>query len=355
MEFESAFQLALNKSIAFVIYREPGTQNPIWLFSKDTPKAEAQFEMKSGFWMHPFVQSKETPAFCTQPDFEFEGWNLPDDIEDLLHSADQKSESISAPIEISHTEYISQLEKGIDFLKEGKLKKFIFSRVKTQENSTAKTIQAFRNLERLYPDAFVYFIQHPRYGSWMGATPETLIHHQNQTAQTVALAGTQPLNTSYTWGEKEQEEQALVTEFIESTLAQHQVTPTKKGPFTVEAGKVAHIKTELSWQTQNHDTAYWSSLINDLHPTPAVCGLPRNKAFDYIKELEPQDRRYYSGFLGRIHDNKKFKLYVNLRCMEVFENVLALRLGGGITARSVAEDEWLETEEKAKTLLAALQ
>ena len=90
------------------------------------------------------------------------------------------------------------------------------------------------------------------------------------------------------------------------------------------------------------------------HPTPAVCGLPQEKAFQFIQNTELHNRSYYTGFLGPVWLHEKLDLYVNLRCMQVFENYLALHLGGGITKDSEPQKEWQETCDKAQTLLAVL-
>ena len=93
--------------------------------------------------------------------------------------------------------------------------------------------------------------------------------------------------------------------------------------------------------------------IRDLHPTPAVCGLPKEKSLDIIYKTEPYDREYYAGYLGMV-ENDSVDFYVNLRCMKIYENAAALFVGGGITANSDAKKEWQETELKAKTLLNIL-
>jgi isochorismate synthase len=97
------------------------------------------------------------------------------------------------------------------------------------------------------------------------------------------------------------------------------------------------------------------NLTKAFHPTPAVCGVPLQKAKEVIAELEPHKRSYYTGYLGIVSPNKELNLFVNLRCLQVLPNRLALYLGGGITANSNAEKEWAETNFKAETLLSELE
>ena len=87
-----------------------------------------------------------------------------------------------------------------------------------------------------------------------------------------------------------------------------------------------------------------------LHPTPAVCGLPKEETYRIIRENEGYDRSYYSGFIGWLAPEGKSDLYVNLRCMNILRGSFVLYAGGGILASSEIESEWLETEAKMQTM-----
>ena len=103
-----------------------------------------------------------------------------------------------------------------------------------------------------------------------------------------------------------------------------------------------------------------AQLLNKLHPTPAVCGLPKETAKNFILEHEGYDRSFYTGFLGEINLNSggeksaNTHLFVNLRCMELFEDKAVLFVGGGITNDSNNEKEWEETVAKSSTMKAIL-
>ena len=87
-----------------------------------------------------------------------------------------------------------------------------------------------------------------------------------------------------------------------------------------------------------------------LHPTPAVCGLPKEEAYRFILANEGYDRSYYSGFIGWLDPNGTTDLYVNLRCMNISPTTFTLYAGGGLLAASRLEDEWQETEDKLDTM-----
>ena len=178
---------------------------------------------------------------------------------------------------------------------------------------------------------------------------------KNQHFQTVALAGTQrdlglpPENV--VWGEKEIEEQAIVERYIEATLRRERANYQKTVPYTSKAGKLLHLKTKFRFRPPNSVFNF----IKALHPTPAVCGIPKKPAKDFIVHHEKHQRDYYSGFLGPLNINFQSNLFVNLRCMQVFKDKFALYIGGGITADSNAEKEWEETEIKSQTLADVIE
>ena len=91
-------------------------------------------------------------------------------------------------------------------------------------------------------------------------------------------------------------------------------------------------------------------LIEKLHPTPAVCGVPITKAQTFIHEHEGYERKYYTGFLGEYGINDTTDLFVNLRCMEINEKAINIYVGCGITAESNPTNEYIETENKSLTM-----
>jgi isochorismate synthase len=89
--------------------------------------------------------------------------------------------------------------------------------------------------------------------------------------------------------------------------------------------------------------------MNTLHPTPAVCGLPREKAKELIQKIEQHDREYYTGLIG-LEQGENVDVYVILRCLKFNESTLNVFVGAGITASSVPELEARETRWKAESL-----
>ena len=172
------------------------------------------------------------------------------------------------------------------------------------------------------------------------------------------MAGTQLLDEdseNITWTNKEKEEQHLVSLFIESNLSELGIHDFDKvGPINVSAGHIAHIQTQfkIPFSSLNEKEG---KFIASLHPTPAVCGLPKAEAYLMIHKAEQHQRRYYTGFLGPWKLANQSQLFVNLRCAELDTNKINIYVGGGLTASSSNKDEYKETVYKSKTLLSIVE
>ena len=89
--------------------------------------------------------------------------------------------------------------------------------------------------------------------------------------------------------------------------------------------------------------------IKSLHPTPAVCGYPKNDARRFILEHEPNERELYTGYITCALEGVSYA-FVNLRCAKVFSNGIRIFAGGGINKWSDPESEWLETKQKIESV-----
>ena len=260
------------------------------------------------------------------------------------HPATGKSSRV--PKETSFENYAEQFQNYQSAFKNTQVQKAILSRIKNiQRPADFDPVNYFQKLNETYSDALVYLVLHPRYGIWMGATPEFLLRKKRNIYSTMSLAGTQLKSTPpYRWGPKEIEEQEMVSTHIREVLSNLDVCEVRESaPETIEAGNVAHIKTLFEFQSAEKG---YREIIKHLHPTPAIAGLPVDSAVKLIDKTESHDRCLYSGTIGR-KTRDSIDFYVNLRCMQVFESTLSLYLGGGITAASELKSEWVETEKES--------
>jgi isochorismate synthase len=212
-------------------------------------------------------------------------------------------------------------------------------------------IDIFSQLNLNYKNTFNYLVSIKNVGCWIGATPELLAEFENNHFKTVALAGTKH-DFNIKWTNKEKEEQQFVSNYIFNQLKDKVKKIEKTTIETIKAGEVFHLKTSFNGLiNKNKD---WTEIVKTLHPTPATCGLPKNKSQQLINSIELHQRNFYTGFLGILSPKHKL-LMVNLRCMQISDNNAFLYLGGGITAKSNPEKEWEETINKSKTLLNVIQ
>lgn len=269
---------------------------------------------------------------------------------EINHSPNKVLDTFSIPDHTSFAAYSAHFEKFQEAFANKGIRKAILSRIlNVKRPAQFNPIEAFAKLCESRKDTFNYLVLHPTQGLWMGASPEILLRKERENAQTVSLAGTQPKSKEkYIWNEKELEEQELVSEHIRSILRNAEIKNLKEvGPNTSEAGDVAHLKTTFDFEIEPDLNPL--DMVDQLHPTPAISGLPVAKATELIKQTESHKRQLYTGYLGLV-DNDGIDIYVNLRCMQIHCDKISIFVGGGITDKSILEDEWLETEAKAKTM-----
>ena len=267
--------------------------------------------------------------------------------------ADQEIAWQSLPAQTSREDYFKRIAYFLSELRNGKLDKVVLSRIILVDKPAAfDPFNCFESLATAYPETFTYLLYHPLVGLWSGASPELLLQNSGEQFATMALAGTQATNKthSYEWRDKEREEHAMVGRHIEAVLNAKAATITQKeGPVTIETGRVAHLQTSFLFALDSNVNI--QHLVDALHPTPAVAGLPVMPAVSSLLAHEGYDRRYYCGYLGETDGQRNARLFINLRCMQIGERQIALYSGGGITAASDATEEWNETEQKSLTLL----
>ncbi|MDO5608106.1 MAG: isochorismate synthase [Capnocytophaga sp.] len=334
--------------LPFVIFRNPQSDIVQLLYQHDDDCHFFNYTFDNeGFVLAPFRSEQGAPIFIKseavlqatyQPDQNF---STPTD-ENLSYDHDEK---------LAHNELI---EKAIREIDRGTLEKVVISRKITLEKAVSP-IESFQKMLSRYHSAFCYLFSHPKVGTWLAATPETLLKFENQTLTTMALAGTQSYHEGEKpeWTQKEKDEQQIVTNVIVRKIHPHVEQLTVSKPKTVRAAGVVHLCTDIQAEISDSNTIF--TILRDLHPTPAVCGFPNEAARQFIVDNEAYDRSFYTGYCGVIGTNQTAELYVNLRCMQINKNQTYIYVGGGIIRESNADSEWDETQNKAMTMYAIIR
>ena len=241
----------------------------------------------------------------------------------------------------------------------GTFRKIVLARC--ADETTAEPVspeELFLRACQRYPRMFIALVYTSQTGYWLTATPEILLDNEGQQWRTIALAGTMKLEAdqlqgegeTVTWSTKNIQEQRYVATYITECLERFVCDFHEEGPRTVRAANLVHLRSDFTFMLP--DTDHLGDLLQTLHPTPAVCGLPKQDAFRFITHNEHTPRRYYSGFMGPIGPSTH--LYVSLRCMNIEGRRYHLYAGGGLLKDSILEQEWLETEAKLETMRSLL-
>lgn len=341
-----------SRAKAFAIYKRPDASTA-QLIVQQTGELEAalsldKIDVWQGYVVAPFYIENNCPLLLIRAEICME---LP------LDEPSDESKVLIPSTECT-SQYSKVFQTFIEALQAGKFKKIVLSRNETIETpAKQEPLQLMRAACNNYPNSFVSLWHTEPSGTWLMASPEVLIEKNGQW-HTMALAGTQTLSPSAMeidtsgWDEKNRREQNIVEEYIEEVLQRKGISYLKSNPRPVRAGQLSHLCTHFYFNFPKQESI--SALLKELHPTPAVCGLPKETTLNFIREQEPQSRKYYAGFNGPLQLNGETHLFVTLRCMNIQEGQATLYAGGGLIDTSKLENEWKETIKKMSTMKVLL-
>jgi isochorismate synthase len=302
-----------------------------------------ELEKYHGFVLIPFETTMEHPVLMIRPDVCL---NLT--VDHLKNEVKPFRAEVYDGDKTEYTEVFSKFHDAVN----SDFSKLVLSR-KIEGTYEGDELSVFIKACEKYPRAMVYLCHTQEEGTWIGSTPEILLSGSHSHYRTVALAGTMPFAEYLEWSDKNKEEQAIVARYIRNTLAPYLSVLEEEGPYTSRAGHLAHLKTEFHFSPLSSVSP--TKFIELLHPTPAVCGMPKDEAKKFILNTEPYDRCYYSGVVGVLDTKGETNLYVNIRCAHFKKGKVTLYAGGGILPDSNVDSEWNETESKLQTICSVLK
>jgi isochorismate synthase len=391
IKLEALFSASVSAGLPIALWQLPGARNIQTMIELSDTVSAARITLNRkdrGFAVSPFSNPEGRETLFLRGDLYFEttadglveGSELAGNLEkqerkkaliqrmNRLESSTREeaplwhNRSIAPTTQSEKQGYCQLVANGIRAITDRDFSKLVLSRTKVV--SLPDDFNIVRTFERIceeYPKVFTYLFSIPKVGTWMGATPEILASlTRDNMFHTVALGGTQVMTpenfNNPVWGKKELDEQAFISRYIADCFTKIGLEKfNQEGPRTILAGNLLHLKTTFSVDlTELQSPHRASELLELLHPTPAVCGIPKKEAAAYIVENEGYDRRFYTGFLGPMGTKDESHLYVNLRCMQLHHNQAILYVGAGITNESDPDKEWLETEAKCQTLLKVI-
>ena len=347
------------QNLPFVLFCKPDSDKVVGVFQKNDHIYFLETFEEKGFAFAPF-DAEEVPYIPLEHS---------DVYVETVHSKNYYFEpKTSNPNGVIGKDFFEEMvSKAVEAINDKQFLKVVLSRKEEVAVPDFDIQTTMRKMIYQYPNAFKYCFSHPKIGTWLGATPEQFLNTNGNALKTVALAGTQLATNSKNiiWQGKEEIEQQLVTDFIVDSLEDLVKEITISSPYSVKAGNLWHIKTDILARLKSKKSL--KKIITALHPSSAVCGLPKQAAKEFILENESYNREYYSGFLGELNiDFVTFRtlqtdLFVNLRCMKIIiasksaMTKAQLFIGCGITKDSNPVDEYIETVNKSMTMKKILE
>ena len=153
---------------------------------------------------------------------------------------------------------------------------------------------------------------------------------------------------------KDRSEHLLTAEEMAEVLAPRlDDMQVEKDPRVLSLARIQHLETAISGRARPGEDIL--SLVQALHPTPAVCGSPREEASALIRASEPFDRGWYAGPVGWFDLAGEGDFVPALRATIGAGSHWRLFAGAGIVAGSDPDEEWAETALKFEPALRALQ
>ncbi|KEK23984.1 isochorismate synthase DhbC [Bacillus gaemokensis] len=298
-----------------------------------------------------------------------------------LDSTDRVQQSPALTYEMkpvpAPSEYMRGVEQGVAKIKSGDLKKIVLSRSLDLKSPEKVDIQKLlRDLAEHNKHGYTFAVDLPksqeenddaskqRSRTLIGASPELLVSRSGMQVISNPLAGSRPRSEDPVEDKRRAEEllssakdlheHAVVVEAVATALRPYcRTLHVPEKPSLINSEAMWHLSTEVKGELLDASVSS-VELALALHPTPAVCGTPTEKAREAIKEIEPFDREFFTGMLGWSDLNGDGEWIVTIRCAEVEENSLRLFAGAGIVAESKPEDELAETSAKFRTMLRAM-
>jgi len=372
---------AIESNYAVAVWRLPNDDTKHLIISKqhEVLGPDSQLEdLPSGFIFAPFDKSADRTFLKADFLFSFSDKKIktpqsPLEVSSVAWLNVQFAEKSShtprpyilkySPTAGSKETFVKMVEDGIAEIEKGTFEKIVPSRAQQVAiRPDFDFVQTFQNLSDANPNAFVSLVSSAETGTWFGATPESLVRVEDKSIfKTIALAATQVYREgmdlkAVAWTQKDIEEHALVERYIVNSFKKIRLREfDEHGPKTVVAGNLLHLKSVFSVDmVATNFPQLGSTMLQLLHPTSAVCGVPLEPSLQFLRNNEGYDRQYYSGYLGPVNFDNNIDIFVNLRCAQLLDKQAILYAGAGVTIDSVAELEWKETEVKLKTLSDAL-
>ena len=265
----------------------------------------------------------------------------------------------------SRAEWRESVTAATDRIAAGELRKVVLAQALRASLSEPISIpDVLARLGETYPDCYRFLVEpDDGTGGFFGATPERLVGLRGRTVETGALAGTtgrgetpaedEWLAEELLDDEKNSHEHELVVGAVRAQLEPHAASIRTGTRRIRRLATVQHIETPITAELGTDEHVL--TLVEALHPTPAVGGLPPARALATIRDTEPFERGWYAAPVGWFDAAGYGSFAVALRSAIARGDVATLFAGVGIVADSDPDREWDEVQLKYRPILDELE
>lgn len=257
-------------------------------------------------------------------------------------------------------EWCAAVTEATARIRAGELDKVVLAReVLVSGDQPIDATAVLTRLRATYPDCFVFSVD-----GFVGASPELLVSRHGDVVRAQPMAGTAPRR-----GDANADAR-LAANLLASTTYRHEHQVTidvvhdtllpfcsyvdyEAEPSVVALANVQHLATSVEGRL-SHPPASVLELRDTLHPTPAVCGRPREAARALLAELEGFDRGRYAGSVGWVDRHGNGTWAISIRCAQLDGAIARTWGGNGIVATSDPDVELDETKAKFQAMLSAI-
>jgi len=260
----------------------------------------------------------------------------------------------------SPASWCALVEDATKAMTDGPLRKVVLAReITVHADAPFDAGEILGRLRTTYPGCLLY-----RVDGFVGASPELLVSRAGDIVRSHPMAGTAArggdpstdarLAAALLASTKDREEHQITIDMVHDTLLNWcSYVDYEAEPSIVPVANVQHLATLVEGRLSQPAPSVLE-LVDALHPTPAVCGSPREQALTFIRAHEGFDRGPYAGAVGWVDSRGNGSWAVSVRCAMLDGHVARVYAGNGIVADSDPATELAETRSKLQAMLSAL-
>ncbi len=288
------------------------------------------------------------------------------EVEKLLKQPSENASLLYAEpkVNISQERFEKAVEKAKEYVTLGDIFQVVLSK-RYQFQIKGDLLPFYQSLRSINPSPYMYYYKAGE-RQIVGSSPEMLVRVDNRMVETFPIAGTtaigqtevenQRLASGLLADPKERAEHVMLVDLARNDVGKISKYGSVCVPEFMKVHQYSHVQHivsqvvgELKDDLQSYDA------LRSVFPAGTVSGAPKVRAMEIINELEASQRGPYAGAVGYFSYNGNADFAITIRTLCANGNQAYIQAGAGIVADSVPEREWVETENKAKALMRALQ